>query len=396
MSEAILERKTVDEKRVYEGRGNVMKKMLEIIKKLLIGMVIGAIIGFGIGILLAKSGVKVINFKLETIVVALLCFYVTYFIQIIVHEAGHLLFGLMSGYSFVSFRIGTFTIVKENNVFAIKKFKIEGTGGQCLMMPKKKDYKQCKFFLYNVGGVLMNFLVAVLGIIIWSFYRNESTIGAIFFFFLAFTGIVLGVMNGIPLKISGIPNDGYNIFLVSKNDLMKYCFFLQLKVNGLLAQGIRMKEMPIEWFQLPNDVDYNNPLICAIKCLEASYYQDRFEFDKAKKCYEELLQKGNHIPKLYENEINCEVLFHEIIGEKRQEVIDKIYTKELVNYVRRTSCYLERKRLMYAYYGMIKKDMEKANKELEQFDKLTKTYPSKGNREREIDVVTFVKKLLAE
>lgn len=373
-----------------------MKKMLEIIKKLLIGMIIGAIIGFGIGILLAKSGVEVINFKIENLIVIFLCFCVTYFIQIIVHEAGHLLFGLISGYSFVSFRIGTFTIVKENNTLAIKKFKIEGTGGQCLMMPKTEDYKQCKFFLYNIGGVIMNFVVAVLGSFIWSFYQNENEIGAIFFFLLAVTGIVLGFMNGIPLKMSGIPNDGYNIFLVSKNDLMKSCFFIQLKVNGLLAQGASMKEMPIEWFQLPNDVDYNNPLICAIKCLEASYYQDRFEFDKAKKCYEELLQKGNHISKLYENEINCELLFYEIIGEKRQEVIDKIYTKELEQYVKRTSCYLQRKRLMYAYYGIIKKDIERANKELEQFYKLTKTYPSKGQIDEEMEVVTFVKKLLVE
>lgn len=396
MFETILERKRVDKKRVYKGSENVMKKILEIMKKILIGMIIGGVIGLIIGIILAKSEVEIINFKIENLIVIFLCFCATYFIQITVHEAGHLFFGLISGYSFVSFRIGTFTIVKENNTLAIKKFKIEGTGGQCLMMPKTEDYKQCKFFLYNIGGVIMNFVVAMLGLLIWSFYQNENEISDVFFFLLALTGIALGFMNGIPLKMSGIPNDGYNIFLVSKNDLMKSCFFIQLKINGLLSQGIRMKEMPIEWFQLPNDVDYNNPLICAIKGLEASYYHDKLEFDEAKKCYEELLQKGNHIPKLYENEIHCELLFYEIIGEKRKEVIDKIYTKELEQYVKRTSCYLQRKRLMYAYYGIIKKDIERANKELEQFYKLIKTYPSKGQIEEELEVVTLVKKLLVE
>ncbi|MGG7060755.1 M50 family metallopeptidase, partial [Clostridium tertium] len=61
-------------------------------------------------------------------------------VQTILHEAGHLVFGLMSGYEFVSFRVGKFTLIKENNKFCIKKFTVKGTGGQCLMMPKIDDY----------------------------------------------------------------------------------------------------------------------------------------------------------------------------------------------------------------------------------------------------------------
>lgn len=40
--------------------------------------------------------------------------YVALFFHMIVHEAGHLLFGLMTGYTFSSFRIASFMWLKEN------------------------------------------------------------------------------------------------------------------------------------------------------------------------------------------------------------------------------------------------------------------------------------------
>lgn len=61
------------------------------------------------------------------------------FIQIIIHEAGHLVFGLLSGYEFVSFRIGSITLAKYDNKYCFKRFHIAGTGGQCLMMPMVED-----------------------------------------------------------------------------------------------------------------------------------------------------------------------------------------------------------------------------------------------------------------
>ena len=64
---------------------------------------------------------------------------VLYILQLILHEAGHYLFGRLTGYTFVSFRIDNYTWIKENGKLVLKRFKIPGTGGQCLMMPPKED-----------------------------------------------------------------------------------------------------------------------------------------------------------------------------------------------------------------------------------------------------------------
>lgn len=71
----------------------------------------------------------------------LLGMYLAFFLQIIVHEAGHLAFGLLSGYAFSSFRIMDFMWIKEDGKLRLKKFSLAGTGGQCLMEPPEMKKK---------------------------------------------------------------------------------------------------------------------------------------------------------------------------------------------------------------------------------------------------------------
>ena len=70
------------------------------------------------------------------------------FILVIIHEGGHLLFGLMTGWKYVSFRIGCFTLVKQDNKLKFKKTTVAGTAGQCLMSPPLCKPTECPFFLY--------------------------------------------------------------------------------------------------------------------------------------------------------------------------------------------------------------------------------------------------------
>ncbi len=61
--------------------------------------------------------------------------YLAIFLQIILHEAGHLLFGLLTGYRFSSFRIGSFMWILQDGKIRFKRFSLAGTGGQCLLLP---------------------------------------------------------------------------------------------------------------------------------------------------------------------------------------------------------------------------------------------------------------------
>ena len=111
------------------------------VKKVLIGIVIPLLIGCGVGFLCAVLAMQVlpedaadsayfINLGLMLVLMA-----VSMWLHTILHEGGHLIFGLMTGYRFCSFRIGKVMIVMQDGRLRLSRMHIAGTGGQCLMTP---------------------------------------------------------------------------------------------------------------------------------------------------------------------------------------------------------------------------------------------------------------------
>ena len=211
-----------------------------------------------LGFLGEKMEKSSLSFEMSifTIVLYIFIFYFAFIIQIIIHEAGHLIFGLLSGYEFISFRVGSITIVKDQGKFKLKKFKIKGTGGQCLMMPKTNNYEEINYVLYNLGGILMNFIASIICLLILILVDTNQYIKVMLSEFILI-GVICVISNGIPMKIGGISNDGYNTISISRDKFIKYCFYIQLKVNGLLSKGMRVKDMPIEWFNVKEGADLN-------------------------------------------------------------------------------------------------------------------------------------------
>lgn len=137
-------------------------------------------------------------------------FIFAFILQLILHELGHLIFELWSGYEFVSFRVGTLTFVKENGKKVRKEFKIMGTGGQCLMMPPEGNGYDCPYTLYNLGGILMNAIISFLCVAAYILCPMPKMVSA-FLLFTAVSGFYDLIMNGVPMKVSGVVNDGYNV-----------------------------------------------------------------------------------------------------------------------------------------------------------------------------------------
>ena len=147
--------------------------------------------------------------------------------------------------------------------------------------------------------------------------------------------------------------------------------------------------MPVEWFYVKDGADLSNHMVTYMKIMEANYYQDKLNFDLAKEYYENILDKAPNIINLYENEIKCELLFYEILNGNIEKV-KELYTKGLRNYIKLTNCYISRKRLMYVYNLLVLKDEKKADKVLEEFEKVKKSYPIKGEIESEEEIMNFI------
>ena len=357
-----------------------------ILLQLGIGALAGLIIGFGVAFIFDRLQIKL---NIWDFAILFLLFIVGYFLQIIIHEAGHLIFGLLSGYHFLSFRVGSITLVHLNGRWQWKRFSIQGTGGQCLMIPPENRERDCPYRLYNAGGVISNFIVSILAGLLLYLCKDIKYISYLSFG-LVISGIFIFLTNGIPMKIGGVGNDGYNIFQLEKDPIAKRGWYIQLKTNALLSEGKRMRDFPFEWFEIEKNADLSNPIVASLKIQQGNWYLDFGEFEKAKQCYEELIEPNLHLMDIYKKELECELLFLEIITTRNLEKIQRMYHKQLKAYIKATKYYISRKRLMYAYYKIIEKDVQKAAKSLEEFEKVAKTYPNLGEIRMERDLLNVI------
>ena len=157
-----------------------------------------------------------------------------FYLQTILHEGGHLVCGLLTGYRFVSFRIGSWMVQRENGRLRFHRYTLAGTAGQCLLAPPELTNGKMPYKLYNLGGVLANLLAVALAGALIAPCRNVW--GArVLFEMLCVTGLGTALTNGIPLRVQGVANDGANARDLGKDPAALRAFWVQLSMNARRA-----------------------------------------------------------------------------------------------------------------------------------------------------------------
>ena len=349
----------------------------------------GLVCGGMAGALLARVEDQGLQFW-QGMVAMILAIYGAMLIQIIVHEAGHLVFGLISGYEFSSFRIGNMMFLKEDGKIKLRKFSIAGTAGQCLMSPPDLVDGKMPVVLYNLGGCIFNLIAsAIFGVL--ACVSGENPIA--FIIFVAFTviGVAFALTNGIPLMVGPISNDGHNAMSLGKNPKALYAFWLQLKVNNEQAKGKRLKEMPESWFPIPADEDMQNGLIVALGVFRVSWLMDQLRLEEAAEYIEELLNKGTGIIGLHRSLLINERIYCELVAKDNVSEAIFLHNKEHEKFVKSMKTTPSVIRSEYAYALLAEKDEKKAEEFLVLFEKVAKTYPYPREIEGERELIALVK-----
>lgn len=300
------------------------------------------------------------------------------FIHIIIHEGGHLVCGLISGWKYLSFRIGSIALVRRDGRLQWKKTTVMGTGGQCLMIPPECEPENCPFFLYLLGGGLANIIT---GGIAFGIGLLVGGIAEIILVLFAVMGFGLGLSNLFPAKMSGMMNDGYQIFMEfpRNKDTRKYNYLL-LSANAILTEAESTKEIPEKIRNAVLNADYSdlsNSSIANLYCYKATILQEEGKYEECREVYQNIADSPD-VLQLFKNEAKCELIYYEIMGECNAEKIDELYDKKQAEYIKATALYPSRKRLMYAYHLIYKGDEEKAKAEYDALIKTAKTHPSRA------------------
>ncbi len=346
----------------------VLKKILALLGYLLL-LLASAGCGFFVTITLFSG-----FFPAHQVILAVLAVLLLYYLSIIIHECGHLVFGLASGYKFSSFRIGSLMWIKQEGKIKLRRLKIAGTLGQCLMAPPKVKKGKIPVVLYNLGGVIANIIfTAVLALLY--FLTLRYVVVALVFLLGAMLSFIIALANGIPLNAGGVPNDGMNALSLRGNRTAAVAFTNQLLMNAQQAKGVSISEMPEEWFTLPDDADMQNVHCASIAVFATSRTMEKMDFEKAESEINSLLQSGANIIGLHRSLLTCDLVYCRLVLDGKGAEISSLLTIEQQKFMKSMSKFPSVLRTRYAIAVIRDKNAETAEKIKQKFEKCAKTYP---------------------
>ena len=342
----------------------MIKKILQVI----FGMIAGIYIGISSFTFDAPIFVGVI--------IVFIILFVAVFIHIIIHELGHLIFGLLSGYHFVSFRILSFQLTKTKDGYKFHRYSLAGTGGQCLLEPPNEVGEKYPYKLYLIGGIIFNFFFALVAMLI-NIYVDSNEI-SLFLSIFFFVGLFLGLSNLIPIK-EPIQNDGYNFFKMSEED--ERYLWVQFKIYALQIRGVKLSDMNEEFFKYVEPVGSSFEASVGLAAINRA--ESIKDFDEVERIATDILDANNNVMLLIKNLTKVSLLYKRIICE---EDIELLY-EETESIRKRMSLNPSIIRCEYAYHLLISDNDEVAKAKRQLFFKIFRSYPDKTTILYEKDLI---------
>lgn len=322
------------------------------------------------------------------LLVVMIAFVIIVAIQIFIHELGHMVCGLISGYEFISIRFFGFMIMKENGRLVRKKHSIAGTGGQCIMTPPRTDGTS-PMQLFNWGGCIANVIVSVIAIIFAIMCWNMVLLST-FLLMLGTVGIYLAIVNGIPLKSLG--NDGYNAMTLKDRPQARIAFERSQMIVKEMAMGTRLKDMPAEYFDYEiGKYELDDNIIISTAGMTINYHIDCGNYEKVYELCKHLYDNVQ-LSDLHKLIVVAELVTSILITGRDKADVDKLFTKENKDLMKIHEAQPSTHRVWYVYELLYNGDKEKADKHRKDFDKLAKNYPYKTDLENDIELMEIALK----
>lgn len=364
-----------------------MKKILIQIFYILLYAIAGAISGyFGF----QKFGT--IENDIIPLIWIICSFYAGMLIHVLIHELGHLIFGILSGYQFMSIRFFNLVLIKENNHLHLKSLKIPGTLGQCLLTID--DYHEpFPFILYHLGGSLNNIIFSILFMIL-SFITHNPYMQSLCFCIFIF-GIVTAIMNAIPLS-STIDNDGTNIYNMIKHPVNQYACFQQLKIVEYMNQNDSLKDIDEKYFTVYSYQDLNYSLYMSTTVFACLRELDLDHHQKAYDLAKNILSHVKNINDNYRFILKGIMIYEMLLNNPEDSQIDIMRDKKYMKYTRLLAHDITTLRIEYAYELLHNHNLRKASQILDKFYKVIKTHPYQGEVQFETKQIEYIRHIEQE
>lgn len=308
-------------------------------------------------------------------------------LQVVIHEGGHLVFGLLSGYRFISFRIFSYHFKQTEDGIKLFRFSIAGTGGQCLMEPPDLIDGKMPYKLYNFGGSILNVLLSLPVLPLIVFGDGYVQIIAWTYFIV---GILFALLNGIPLDLGIVTNDGYNALSLGKKPETLHAMWVQLKSNALLSRGAKLSDVPDEWTQMPSLDAMQDSMVTYIGLLNYQKKLVNLDYTGAREGILYLQNPKVQMIDIHRQLMVLDLIYLNLIEDMDIDGIDALMTKQFKAILKAMSEYPTVIRGEIAIAVLKDKDKSQGKALMEKFERVAKTYPYPGELEDERHLIAQV------
>ena len=310
-------------------------------------------------------------------------FLVIFLLEVILHEGGHMIFGLATGYRLCSFRIFSFLWRKENGRFVCKRLSLAGTAGQCLMDPPEMKGDTFPYVLYNLGGILMNLLTIPVFLVLWKLSPPDSLLATFSLIGVA-EAAALALTNGLPLRTKDVSNDGSNILAMKRSPSARRAFWIQLRITALTADGIPLKDMPDDWFPDPATASADNVLEATLPVSTCNRLLNQGRISEARGAIQALLDRETDMNGLHRFLLVCDLATCRLL--EGEDGTDLLSSRDQIRFRKSMKKFPSVLRTEYVLALLGENDEKEAESIRARFDAVARTYPYESDiaMEREL------------
>lgn len=257
------------------------------------------------------------------------------------------------------------------------------------MNPPDLEDGRIPVVLYNLGGSLMNLLTVPL---FWgmSLLFRDTPLLSVLFVMLALVGLGFALINGIPLRLAAVDNDARNIISLLQDPKGLKAFWLQMRVNAILVEGHRQKDLPAEWFAMPAAEDLSNSMLATQAVLSIGRMIDTHEFEQADAAIRTVLERSTAMAGIHRLLLNAELMYLELLGAGRSEVLAQLQTKEMDKFMKAMRNFPSILRVQYGLARLVEQDDAKSAALHKQLHKVLSNYPYPGEVDAERELLALL------
>jgi hypothetical protein len=235
----------------------------------------------------------------------------------------------------------------------------------------------------NLIATIIAVIVLILG---YGVLKSYLIVSIITFILL---GGLLFLTNALPISSALISNDGCNAIALSKNKEAMFSFWVQLMVMDMQSKGIRLKDMPDEWFFVPGDVPTKNLFYSTLKVFACNRTLDTLDTVKCEAEIEALLNSNWLIIGLHRALLTIDLIYCRLVNHGRGNDYRALVTQDVKNVMKSMKNNPAILRTEYAAELLYDGNKAAADKKLCEFDAALKTHPYPGDSELERQLVNL-------